>query len=171
MQFTTFVLAALASTTPFASAAPAPHSQRRTATTTTVGLPNRSFSISADPASGAAVKSVQAFPVALPAHECTLFWQFQPGFPVAQSRSPSGQRPQINVFDVNGNAPGALVGTFTIGKQDGLPHTINTFQCRDPLTVRFEIATDSGRPGSVRFEAEDYARKNGIFVKYTHEGK
>lgn len=170
MQITTIVLAALAGSSPLVSAralASQPQQPPRRAVTTTVGLPSPSFSIHADPAGGIAEASVQAFPVALPATECTLFWQFQAGFPVAQSLglAPGAAAPQINVFDVDGNAPGALVGTFAIGAQDGRPHDINTFQCRDPLTVRFEIAADAGQPGSVSFQADG---QNGIFLEYTH---
>ncbi len=154
MQFTTFILAALTS----ASAISARSVQPQRRSTVTAGLPNPAFSISKDLATGTNVGSVQAFPVDLPATECTLFWKFLPGFYVGQQGAS-----QINVYAVDGPAAGSLVGTFSIGVQDGLPHDINTFQCRDPLTVRFEIASDS-QPGSVSFQAND---QNGIFLEYT----
>ncbi|EMR68218.1 hypothetical protein MGN70_010727 [Eutypa lata] len=157
MQFKAFILAALAGASAVsARTIKAPHSRR---TVTTVGLPNPNFSVSKNLAAGIDVTSVQAFPVDLPATECTLFWQAQPGFHVTQSGST-----QINVFSVDGNAPGALVGTFTINSFDGAPHDINTFECRDPLTVRFEIASDE-QPGSVSFTANG---ASGIFLEYTH---
>ena len=153
MQFTTFVLAALASVSTVSASAV----ENQPRATVTVGLPNGDFNIRKDLAAGINVTSVQAFPVGLPATECTLFWQFQPGFPVSQSGAS-----QVNVFDANGNAPGALVGTFSVGAQDGAQHVINTFQCRNPLTVRFEIASND-QPGSLSFHAN---AANGIFVKY-----
>ncbi|RYO82230.1 hypothetical protein DL766_003204 [Monosporascus sp. MC13-8B] len=149
MHFTTFILATIASAS--ATTARALEPQRRAVTT--MGLPNPAFRIDQ------AVDSQQAFRVDLPATECTLFYRFRPGFPVAQDGAS-----QINVRDVDGNAPGAVVGTFSINAFDGLPHVINTFQCRDPLTVRFEIASDD-RPGSVRFDAD---AENGIFLSYNH---
>ncbi|KAK7751809.1 hypothetical protein SLS62_006295 [Diatrype stigma] len=158
MQFTTFVLAALAGSSITSARALA----RRTVTTT-VGLPNADFHIRTDPAAGVEATSVQAFPVDLPATECTLFSLFQPGFVVDQTQNGVPKPVQINVFDVDGNAPGALVGTFTINK-DGRPHDINSFQCRDPLTVRFEVAADNGLPGSVSFYADG---QNGIFLDST----
>ena len=152
MQLTTFVLAALAS----ASAVAARAVENQPRSTVTVGLPNPDFNIRKDRGAGVNVASVQAFPVGLPATECTLFWQFQPGFPISQSGAS-----QINVIDVNGNAPGSIVGTFTVNN-DGAQHTINTFQCRNPLTVRFEIASNE-QPGSVSFHAN---QANGIFLRY-----
>ena len=128
MQFTTFVLAALASVSTVSARAV----ENQPRATVTVGLPNGDFNIRKDLAAGINVTSVQAFPVGLPATECTLFWQFQPGFPVSRTGAS-----QVNVFDVNGNAPGALVGTFSVSDLDGAQHVINTFQCRNPFVSLF----------------------------------
>jgi len=59
---------------------------------------------------------------------------------------------QVNVYDVNGNSPGSMVGTVTFKSDPNQPTDlyINSFQCRSNFQYKFAIATTDGS-GSVEF--------------------
>lgn len=104
------------------------------------------------------VKERQQYAVPHPAGApCSLIASFEAGF---QGIEQSGET-LIDVYAIDGPAPGALVGSFRIDPVNGQKTTINSFACRDVLTFDFEISSDE-RPGDVAFTADVH---NGIFLQ------
>src|SRR3569833_2653525 len=68
---------------------------------------------------------------------CSLVAQFQQNYAIAMSGSA-----QVNFYDVNGPATGALVGSYTFATNPWGPTyaTINSWACRASMTYRLEIA-------------------------------
>nr|ASA39655.1 AVR-Pi54 [Pyricularia oryzae] len=85
---------------------------------------------------------------------CELKAVFPAGFPIA------GTRPQVNIIDVNGPAPGSIVGTVTF--TPGTSTTINPFACRQDMQYKLEVASWQAQ-GSVSYPAQ---HGTGLILTY-----
>ncbi|KAK0652277.1 hypothetical protein B0T16DRAFT_454656 [Cercophora newfieldiana] len=88
---------------------------------------------------------------------CTLIATFPANYPIASSGNA-----QVNVIDVNGPAPGSIIGTVTFSSETWGPKKtyINSFACRPNMQYKLVLATEGA--GSVRF-----AEGNGAGVALT----
>ncbi|TLD32783.1 hypothetical protein PspLS_01398 [Pyricularia sp. CBS 133598] len=85
---------------------------------------------------------------------CELKAVFPAGFPIA------GTRPQVNIIDVNGPAPGSIVGTVTF--TPGTSTTVNSFACRPDMQYKLEVASWQAQ-GSVSYPAQP---GTGLILSY-----
>ncbi|KAK5654870.1 hypothetical protein OQA88_6906 [Cercophora sp. LCS_1] len=111
----------------------------------TVGAPSTTQNLSWDVPAGAG-------------GPCTLIATFPAGYPIASSGNA-----QVNVIDVNGPAPGSIVGTVTFASDPSAPKTtyINSFACRANMQYKLVLATEGA--GSVSF-----AEGNGAGIALTY---
>ncbi|KAK3685405.1 hypothetical protein B0T22DRAFT_442582 [Podospora appendiculata] len=153
MHVSTLVLAAL--TSALAAAAPAAQHTKRACTVT---FPTNTATIHL--AKNPAVNIPQDLAFTVPngaGGPCSLVATFPAGYPIASS----GQT-QVNVFDVDGPAAGAIVGTVTFASSAAGPTfvTINSFACRPSMRYRLELAGTQG--------AVDFAEGAGAGVAVTY---
>ncbi|KAK3327369.1 hypothetical protein B0T19DRAFT_161376 [Cercophora scortea] len=154
MHFSTLVLGALTST--LVAAAPASHTNTKRACTVTFPTNTATIHLAKNPA----INIFQDLAFTVPTGAggpCSLVATFPAGYPIAAS----GQT-QVNVFDVDGPAAGALVGTVTFASSATSPTfvTINSFACRPSMRYRLELA---GQQGAV-----DFAEGGGAGVALTY---
>ena len=148
MQLPTLLLTLLATTT---LAAP----QKRACSIT---YPIGTTSISLSKPAPSVPSSTQTIAFTTPANAggpCSLIATFPAGYPIA-----SAGDARVNVIDVNGPAPGAIVGTVTFAA--GETRTINSFACRRDMRYRLELATEG--TGSVQFNQAPGA---GVAITYS----
>jgi hypothetical protein len=90
---------------------------------------------------------------------CSLVAKFPAGYAV---HTTNNAPVQVNVIDVDGPAPGAIVGSVNFvapGAQDSFV-TINSFACRPTMTYNLQIAGASGHV--------DFVEGNGAGVYMTY---
>ncbi|KAK0635763.1 hypothetical protein B0T17DRAFT_56785 [Bombardia bombarda] len=152
MQLSTILLAL--TTSLLTTAAPTSNTKR--ACTTTFPTALTSIHLAKNPA----INIAQDLSFTVPAGAvgpCSLVATFPAGYAIASS----GQT-QVNVIDVNGPAPGSIVGTVTFASSATAPTftTINSFACRASMQYRLALAGTQG--------AVDFAEGNGAGVALTY---